>query len=261
LRNEPLYEFVPYKFGGFSFSSYADIRAMSKYGQMAEVDNQWQKTDERDYISQLTESDAALLERTFAELGHLQGAALIRYQYLKYPYYAIKSEIAGQHLNTDEQLRIREAIPRHEGSAFFTIGYEGRSVENYMNALIRNCVRTLVDVRRNPFSMKYGFSKKQLLEICNKLGMEYIHIPELGIESARRKNLDGDEDYSALFSEYESDLATNGEPFLRSLYDIFVRERQIAITCFESDHLHCHRHKVAEALQRIVDPTLTATHL
>jgi hypothetical protein len=266
LREEPVYEFVPYKYGGFSFQSYADMRTMCKYGQIADVDGLWQKADGADYIAQLTETDANLLEATFEELGHLHGSELLRHQYLHHPYYAINSEIAAQHLSKDELAVVQQSVPSHEGRAFFTIGYEGRSIENYMNALIRNGIRALVDVRRNPFSMKYGFSRKQLLDICSKLGIEYVHIPELGIESGRRKGLksnvmNGDEAYAVLFSEYESELAATGEPFLNRLHDIFEQKQRIAITCFESDPLCCHRHKVAEAFQRLFDPTLTVSHI
>jgi len=51
----------------------------------------------------------------------------------------------------------------------FTIGYEGISLEEYFNRLIKNDVKVLVDVRNNPLSMKFGFSKTQLKRFCEKL--------------------------------------------------------------------------------------------
>jgi hypothetical protein len=43
-----------------------------------------------------------------------------------------------------------------------TIGYEGRSLEAFLNLLLQNSVTLLCDVRRNPLSRKYGFSKSTL---------------------------------------------------------------------------------------------------
>ncbi|WP_200885350.1 DUF488 family protein [Jejuia pallidilutea] len=48
----------------------------------------------------------------------------------------------------------------------FTIGYEGISLEHYLNKLIRNNIKLLCDVRKNALSMKYGFSKSQLKNAC-----------------------------------------------------------------------------------------------
>ena len=40
----PSYEFVPYKFGAFSFTSYADKRRLADGGLLAEDENHWQLT-------------------------------------------------------------------------------------------------------------------------------------------------------------------------------------------------------------------------
>ena len=52
--------------------------------------------------------------------------------------------------------------------------------------------------------MKYGFSKKQLKTACNGVGIEYIHIPEVGIESDKRQELNTQADYDKLFKLYKS---------------------------------------------------------
>lgn len=46
--------------------------------------------------------------------------------------------------------------------AFFTIGYEGRTRDEYLALLVGAAVTLLVDVRRNPISRKKGFSKRTL---------------------------------------------------------------------------------------------------
>jgi hypothetical protein len=45
------------------------------------------------------------------------------------------------------------------GPALFTIGYQGRTLEDSLNVLLTASVTLLCDVRRNPVSRKPGFSK------------------------------------------------------------------------------------------------------
>ena len=40
----PVYEFVPYKFGGFSFTSYADRRRLTEQGLLLDEDRIWRLT-------------------------------------------------------------------------------------------------------------------------------------------------------------------------------------------------------------------------
>ena len=90
----------------------------------------------------------------------------------------------------------------------FTIGYEGKSIDQFIHELSENKIHVLIDVRRNAFSRKKGFSKSRLTDHLKEAGIEYVHIPELGIESKRRKNLHNDEDYRRLFREYSNELQT-----------------------------------------------------
>ena len=40
-----------------------------------------------------------------------------------------------------------------------TIGYKGRNIDKFLSILIENKIGKLIDVRKNPFSMKYGYRK------------------------------------------------------------------------------------------------------
>ncbi|MCS2389053.1 DUF488 domain-containing protein [Bacteroides thetaiotaomicron] len=62
----------------------------------------------------------------------------------------------------------------------------------------------LCDVRKNAYSQKYGFSKGQLEKACTGVGIKYIHIPQLGIESEQRQDLKSQKDYEILFESYEN---------------------------------------------------------
>ena len=70
--------------------------------------------------------------------------------------------------------------------------------------LLKNDVKVLVDVRRNPLSMKFGFSKSLLKKYCAALDIEYVHFPEVGINSEARQELNTQSDYNALFLNYRT---------------------------------------------------------
>ncbi len=128
LRQEPVYEFVPYKYGMFSFQSTADMRTMEKYCQVADSKSVWRKTDKTDYLDSLEQRDAEIVEQVYGDFHKLNGPSLIQYVYQHYPYYAINSEIASLHLNANQLAFIRRARPSPTGSCLFTIGYEGSSI-------------------------------------------------------------------------------------------------------------------------------------
>lgn len=247
FQQEPSFEFVPYRFGSFSFQSYADKRRLVEIGALADTDD-WQ-LQEGFSIEGLF--DGAAFDRCYAKYSHLKGTKLLQDVYRRYPYYAINSERTAKIMNTQEVSAITAARPAAADACFFTIGYEGSSLEGYLNRLIKNSVRTLVDVRRNPLSRKYGFSKKTLSDTVKKLGIGYVHIPEFGIASDRRQELNTQADYDRLFNSYEKqELRQNGKA-LQDLFDIFLKNKRVAITCFEADVCMCHRGRVAKAMSAL----------
>lgn len=96
--------------------------------------------------------------------------------------------------------------------------------------------------------MKYGFSKKQLQSSCEGVGIEYIHIPEVGIESDKRKAINTQEDYDNLFETYKSDTLSKETVKLEEILSLLQRNKRIALTCFEANINHCHRKHLAESI-------------
>jgi uncharacterized protein (DUF488 family) len=125
-----------------------------------------------------------------------------------------------------------------------TIGYEGESIDTFVNTLRENDVRILCDIRRNPISRKPGFSKNKLACALDSTGINYMHIPQLGIDSNRRKNLKTTEDYRALLAEYKKELPTH-KLYLAELFRLLSTRERVAIMCFEKDTDMCHRSVVA----------------
>jgi len=249
-QKEPNYEFVPYKFGCYSYSLKADIDAMIKRGIINDIDNTYNPTDNKNYYNTLTSNDKLLLDEVFNTYGKMKTDLLIKHTYLNFPYHAINSEIATTLLPEKYLVRIDENRPKNNDTVLFTIGYEGVSLEAYLNKLIQNNVKLLVDVRKNPLSMKFGFSKTLLKRYCGNLGIEYIHVPEVGIDSSKRQELNNQNDYDMLFEKYKKTTLVETNSYQEKILELLKKHNRIALTCFESDVCQCHRKPLAEAIAK-----------
>lgn len=258
----PSYDFVPYKFGAFSFTSYADKRKLIAEGLLAVDDQNWTLTDTGRAAARKQAVEPLRVAGFCRQHSHLRGNPLIVEQYRRHPYYATRSEILDKlRLEPEAMARITAARPRGKPAGLATIGYEGRSLESYLNELLRDGVTVLCDVRRNPLSRKYGFSKGTLSKACDGVGIRYEHLPELGIASDERRNLETQADYDALFVHYErQDLPKQGAALAKIRGWIKEGER-VALTCYEAQPCQCHRHCVAEALEQMSGAKLSAHHL
>ena len=148
-----------------------------------------------------------------------------------------------------------------EAPQLYTIGYEGRSLENYLNRLLGARASTLCDVRRNPLSRKFGFSKSTLARACLEVGIRYEHFPELGIASERRRNVVTAADREALFEEYARETIPHAEAALDRIGALLESGTRLAVTCFEAEPAECHRSRLAEALSARFAAARPAEHL
>ncbi|MGB0931575.1 MAG: DUF488 family protein, partial [Chitinophagales bacterium] len=162
-------------------------------------------------------------------------------------------------MSPEEKAKERLALKK-EGTELFTIGYEGISLEIYINRLIKNNIKILCDVRKNAFSMKRGFSKKELIIACNEVGIEYRHFPELGIESQKRKKLDNQNDYEELFREYEETVLEDFDNLVDLIYLLRVKKR-IALTCFEAESHMCHRGRIGKNIESYSNGLYSPKHI
>jgi uncharacterized protein (DUF488 family) len=188
-KEKKTYDFVPYKFGCFSFQANSDLSTLKKYGIVSETTKSWKKEDEVNYLIELTKEDRKTISDFRIIYANKTSEDLINLTYKRYPYFAINSTIAHEHLTKEEIKNLDNYRSFENEVVLFTIGYEGITLESYLNKLIRNNIKVLCDVRKNALSMKYGFSKNQLKNACNGVGIDYIHIPEVGIDSEQRVEL------------------------------------------------------------------------
>ncbi|MBI3881637.1 MAG: DUF488 domain-containing protein [Verrucomicrobia bacterium] len=258
----PSYEFVPYKFGAFSFTSYADKRKLTAEGMIEEDEQNWKLTAAGRETARKHAVTPLVASRFCRERAKLRGNALIAEQYRKFPYYATRSEIVDKlPLDAEAKARIKAAQPKKAGAGIVTIGYEGKSLESYLNQLLRAGVTVLCDVRRNPLSRKYGFSKKTLSHACEGVGIRYEHLPELGIDSEERRDLETQADYDALFAEYERKSLPKQTGALEKIRGWVRDGERVALTCYEAQACQCHRGCVAKALRLSGGKEMVPVHL
>lgn len=248
-QQKPEYEFIPYKYGCYSYSANADLIAMCNKAFLIETESYFEKNDKIDYLKNLKAMDQILVQNVKRLYSNMDANALMKHTYVNFPYYAINSVKANRILNEEQFEKVTKNRPNRSDTTLFTIGYEGISLEEYLNRLIKNDVKVLVDVRRNPLSMKFGFSKNQLTKFCSSLGIEYMHFPEVGIQSDQRQELNSQADYDKLFISYcKNNLPTTINTQEKILI-ILEQYKRIALTCFEQEICQCHRKPLAEAIK------------
>lgn len=261
LQKKSQYDFVPYKFGCYSFSLHADLVTMYKKGQLKDEGKSVSKIDNKNYLSTLVDSDKKIFQSIYLQFSNTSGNELMRYTYTKYPYTAINSQTAEKLLTKEQLDMVNACRPITTETTLFTIGYEGISLEEYLNRLIKNDVKILIDVRRNALSMKFGFSKNQLKNYCNSFGIEYLHIPEVGIHSELRQELNTQKDYDKLFSLYKMNNLSITTTHQQKILDLLKEKKRIALTCFEANICQCHRKHLADAITQLPGWTFVLKHI
>jgi uncharacterized protein (DUF488 family) len=143
-------------------------------------------------------------------------------------------------------------------SSLFTVGYEGRSIDVFLDEVAAHGINRVVDVRELPLSRRRGFSKTRLGEALAARGITYSHIRPLGNPKANRERYwSGDIEGGA--EVYRQHLHNGSYPTLLQLADELDGEAT-CLMCLERDHDRCHRAVIVDALGAL-RPNLQICHL
>ncbi|HNF49463.1 MAG TPA: DUF488 domain-containing protein [Chitinophagales bacterium] len=261
IQKKAEYDFIPYRYGCYSYSANADLIAMVKRGILSETTSHFINNETTNYFNALKSDDKKLMLYVKDKYGKLNADALMKHTYLNFPYTAINSVRAKEILTAEQFEKVNNSRPKSNKTILFTIGYEGISLEEYLNRLLKNDVKVLVDVRNNPLSMKYGFSKSQLQRYCISLGIEYVHYPEVGIKSEQRQELKSQADYDKLFKVYRDNNLTKTTSSQEKILNLLKENKRIALTCFEANICQCHRKHLAEAIENLPNFNYEVKHI
>jgi uncharacterized protein (DUF488 family) len=140
-----------------------------------------------------------------------------------------------------------------EGLRILTIGYEGSSLECFLQTLKAAGVSLLLDVRELPLSRRKGFSKTQLSQALAEAGIDYQHERAFGAPRHIRHRLRADGDLARYFADFREYLVTQ-----RATLDLLARTAHgvVALLCYERNPAECHRSVVAAALARRTGTTV-----
>jgi len=139
----------------------------------------------------------------------------------------------------------------------YSLGYEGISLDQYIEVLKANNITVVIDVRETPWSYKPGFSKKPLAERLQADGICYVHVKSAGNPSRNRKMGLPQHKVIDLYKQH-----LDQDPrCLDEIYDLITMTRgSVCLLCFEQEPHDCHRKVI---LDRIADNTqnLMTCHL
>ena len=140
-----------------------------------------------------------------------------------------------------------EARPR-EGADFYTLGYEGRSLDELVAMLKSAGVEAIVDIRHTPLSMyRPELSKVNFQRHMEAEGFHYLHVPELGVPKDIRAKAVVAGTRDPIWQWYDDCVVEKF--FARNLHWFLNLGHPVAMMCVEADPTECHRHRLFCALE------------
>lgn len=133
---------------------------------------------------------------------------------------------------------------------FYTIGYTGRRLDEFLGLLLDHEVQTLVDIRQYPVSMyRPEMSKNNLKRAVEACGMIYTHVPQLGVPRDIRAKAIETGTRDIIWKWYDEHIIAHY--IGRNLHRFFnTLEHPVALMCVEIDPHECHRHRLSLALEK-----------
>lgn len=147
-----------------------------------------------------------------------------------------------------------------------TTGYQGESIERFMNKLRSAGIEVLIDVRGLALSRKRGFSKRALKENLELHGIAYMHVPGLGMPKELRAKRHDLSDNAPILNAYDQ-LLPSRQDLIEELMEA-IAGRKGCLMCFEADESQCHRSRLSTYLsarypsinvEPLLEPALTIT--
>ena len=238
------YDFVPYRYGPYSFALYRDWHGLAESG-FAHADG----GDSGPF--RITEAGQSLANETTGELVPLADSVhkewsgksievIIRHLYELHPWYAHRSDWDGGVHKRD--------MPAAE-LAVYTVGYQGLSIDAFLNLLIERGITHLVDTRFTPASRVYGYHATTLQRLCGYVGIVYQPEPMLGVPKRERARFMQSRNHAQFAEDYARVLDDNPDRVRETAR--LVATNPSAVMCYEREVQDCHRSMLAHELGAI----------
>ncbi|MEM4923582.1 MAG: DUF488 domain-containing protein [Ignisphaera sp.] len=137
----------------------------------------------------------------------------------------------------------------------YTIGYEGRTIDEFIKILERYGIRVVLDVRHQNMFVNPSFSRKSLTSRLSSHGITYIHLPRLGVPKILREPYINGRISHECFKMYYTYYLEQGLEDLLKIIDRYRSIGGIVLMCserfpkpFGNQKHYCHRFFVSEKL-------------
>ncbi|QXJ30331.1 ParB/RepB/Spo0J family partition protein [Saccharolobus shibatae] len=161
-------------------------------------------------------------------------------------------KVAEEQMNFDEA---KEYLAVLLNDTIYTIGYEGRNIEEFIDILKKNEIKVVIDIREQSQFVNPQFNEELLKRILPQNGIKYIHLSELGVpQPIREPYVEGKIPHECFKAYYEYTLEKYGKK-LEEVISENRKEGRIALMCVErypvprgNQKHYCHRNFAAEYL-------------
>ncbi|MFO7677530.1 MAG: ParB/RepB/Spo0J family partition protein [Thermoplasmatota archaeon] len=152
-----------------------------------------------------------------------------------------------------------EALKRFKNKTIFTIGYEGKNIDDFISILKENKIQTVVDIRGSSDSKhKPEFNGSVLARTLNHADINYIHRPELGVHyQIAQPYKDGYIDIKCLENWYKWNIEKQNEIDLNKLSEEIKDLGKTVFLCMEKyptpirdQKQYCHRNILVEMIMK-----------
>jgi uncharacterized protein (DUF488 family) len=136
-------------------------------------------------------------------------------------------------------------------ATIYTLGYQKRSLEEFIDILRESKIDVLVDVRETAWSHKPGFSKSAFAAGLRAAGIEYVHARFAGNPKKLRATAPSHQACLDRYAAYIDRSANIVEQFDSLVREFVVEGRRVCLTCFERHADDCHRSILADRWRKL----------
>lgn len=131
----------------------------------------------------------------------------------------------------------------------YTIGHSTRNINDFIQILLDNKIKYLIDVRSYPGSKKFPqYNKKSLSNSLKKYGIVYVLLPLLGGRRSGKLSYDSEIRVKTFASYAEYMLSKEFRQGMIDLLKISQKYRSV-VMCSEILWWKCHRRMIADQLE------------
>jgi len=124
------------------------------------------------------------------------------------------------------------------GPHIFSIGYEKRTLSDFLTILQKNHIKRILDVRRYPCSKYAWATYPELKMILNQNNIDYLHFREFSPSLACRRKFQATKDWNGFSKEFKAYLGS-----IKPAVEVWGKNVQDGdcLLCLEQNDRQCHR--------------------